>query len=124
VKEALAQYSAWAPALVARLRARLGPGALMLANSAGPLSDSNLDGITIEMEACLDVRACTDAMLGQAAASAAAARPGSAPSSVFWLTHAEAMPPPQQCNNVSAWQAAYPWILAGTDFFDGSHIVC
>ena len=121
--EALAQYTAWAPALVARLRNRLGPGALLLSNSAGALSDSSLDGLTIEMEACLDVGACTNAMLGQAAASAAA-RPASAPTSVFWLTHAEAMPPPQQCANVSAWQAAHPWILAGTDFFDGSHIVC
>ena len=122
-KEALAQYTAWAPALVARLRSRLGPSALLLANSAGPLSDSSLDGLTIEMEACLDARACTDAMLGQAAASAAA-RPGSAIASVFWLTHAEVMNASQQCAEVAAWQAAHPFILQGTDFFDGSHISC
>ena len=124
-KEALAQYTAWAPALVARLRARLGAGALMLANSAGALSDASVDGLTIEMEACLDERACTDAMLGQAAA-AAAARPsgGAAPASVFWLTHSEVMPPAQQCAEVAAWQAAYSFILAGTDFFDGSTVVC
>jgi len=119
--EALAQYTAWAPALVARLRARLGASALILANSAGALSDASLSGLTIEMEACLDEGACTNAMLGQADVTATLGR---APTSVFWLTHSEVMPPAQQCAEVAAWQAAHPWILAGTDFFDGSHVVC
>jgi hypothetical protein len=121
--EAAAQYAAWAPALVAALRARLGPDALLLANSAGALSDASLDGLTIEMEACLDAKSCTNAILGQAAVAAAAAR-GAAPASVFWLTHSEVMPPQQQCAEVAAWQAAHPFILAGTDFFDGSFFVC
>ena len=119
--EALAQYTAWAPALVARLRARLGADAVILANSAGALSDASLSGLTIEMESCLDAGACTDAMLGQAAVTATLGR---APSSVFWLTHSETMPPAQQCAEVAAWQAAHPFILSGTDFFDGSHVVC
>ena len=45
-------YFAWAPAFVAMVRKRLGDGAVILANSAGSISDSSLSGITIEMEAC------------------------------------------------------------------------
>ena len=43
---------------------------------------------------------------------------------VFWLTHAEAMPPAEQCARVRAMQEALPWMRAGTDFIDLSHIVC
>ena len=35
-----------------------------------------------------------------------------------------AMPAAQQCKEVAALQAQYPWVQAGTDFFDGSHVVC
>ena len=30
----------------------------------------------------------------------------------------------EQCRNVAALQKQYPWTQAGTDFFDGSHVVC
>jgi hypothetical protein len=76
---------------------------------------------------------------------------GSKPSvSVMWLTHGgcpaycvihsqietvwlilfahfgagESMPANVQCAQVARIQAAMPWVQAGTDFFDGSHIVC
>lgn len=34
------------------------------------------------------------------------------------------MPANVQCAQVARIQAAMPWVQAGTDFFDGSHIVC
>ena len=34
------------------------------------------------------------------------------------------VPPKEQCAAVAALQKAYPWVQAGTDFFDGSQIVC
>lgn len=42
----------------------------------------------------------------------------------FWLTHAEIVPAEVQCENVRRMRERVPWMLAGTDFFDGSHIVC
>ena len=49
---------------------------------------------------------------------------GRDPLSVLWLTHSESMPAKEQCAAVAALQKAYPWVQAGTDFFDGSQIVC
>ena len=62
--EAVAAYTAWAPALTAGVRRALGPRAVLVGNSAGALSDAALNGVTIEMEACVS-RNCTDAVLGQ-----------------------------------------------------------
>ena len=119
------QYFAWAPAFVAMVRARLGAGAVMLANSAGSISDTSLSGVTIEMEACVGALGgpakCADALEAQRAASLAA---GHQPLSVLWLTHSDSVPPQKQCEEVAALQQTYPWVQAGTDFFDGSHIVC
>jgi hypothetical protein len=118
-------YFAWAPAFVAAIRAKLGPKGVMLANSAGSLSDSSLSGITIEMEQCTGnrggTRKCSDALNAQRLATASA---GVTPLSVLWLTHSEAMPAAKQCETVEALQRIYPWVQAGTDFFDGSHVVC
>lgn len=130
-----------------KLRAALGPDALILANSAGALSDPALNGITIEMESCLVMEACADALLGQHAVAQSPA------TSIMWLTHSEvwrtktqvallvvaehcltplllpcvmqAMPPAEQCKRVQQLRNAMgPWIQAGTDFFDGSHVIC
>jgi hypothetical protein len=116
-------YFGWAPAFVALLRQELGDAAVLLANSAGALSDSSLSGVTIEMEELVGANAAkgANAIAGQHAATAAAGRK---PLSVLWLTHAESMTPAQQCAQVAALQQRFPWVQAGTDFFDGSHIVC
>ena len=119
-------YFAWAPAFVATVRAALGPDAIMLANSAGSVSDPSLSGITLEMEALVGSRGGgvakgTAALTGQHAASTAAGR---TPVSVLWLTHSDSMPPAEQCARVAELQRRYPWVQAGTDFFDGSHVVC
>jgi len=42
----------------------------------------------------------------------------------MWLTHGESMNATTQCQRVHELQTEYDWIFAGTDFFDGSHIVC
>ena len=104
--------------MVQQLRERLGSDATIVANSAGALSSPELNGITVEMEACLDPESCMDAVVGQAAVSV------SPLTTVMWLTHSEAMPPAQQCAAVAKMQAQLPYVFAGTDFFDGSHVVC
>eukprot|EP01052_Picozoa_sp_SAG31_P035851 SAG31_NODE_4383_length_3284_cov_1.151962_3_plen_114_part_00 len=107
------------------MRKALGEEAIILANSAGSLSDPSLSGVTIEMEGCVGSRGgsvkCANALSGQRAATTAAGR---TPLSVLWLTHSEAMSAAQQCASVAELQNKYPWVQAGTDFFDGSHVVC
>ena len=124
--DAIAQYESWAPVFVAELRKALGDDAIILANAAGPDSDPNLNGLTIEMEACTaasgGLSKCTDALLGQKAATELAGRD---PVSLMWLTHSEQMPAAQQCAAVAGIVREYgDWIQAGTDFFDGSHVQC
>lgn len=46
------------------------------------------------------------------------------PVGVMWLTHSEVMPPAEQCSRVAALQQQFNFLYAGTDFFDGSHVVC
>ena len=123
--EIAGMYFAWAPAFVAMMRKALGDEAIILANSAGSLSDPSLSGVTIEMEGCVGSRGgaakCSNALNGQHVATTAANR---TPLSVLWLTHSEAMSAAEQCKQVAALQLQYPWVQAGTDFFDGSHVVC
>ena len=118
-------YQAWAPAFVAMLRGAVGNDAVLLANSAGSVSDGSLNGLTIEMEGCVassgGMEKCSNALDGQMMATKAAGR---TPVSVLWLTHSESMPPTEQCKQVAALQLQFPWVQAGTDFFDGSKIVC
>ena len=82
-------------------------------------------GITIEMESCTGgasgIHHCSDALEGQRAATLAAGRE---PVSVLWMTHSESMSAAQQCTKVASLQELYPWVQAGTDFFDGSHVLC
>ena len=72
-EEVTASYFAWGPAFVAAMRAKLGAKRLILANSAGAISDSSLSGITIEAEACIGsrggARKCADALVAQSAAT-------------------------------------------------------
>ena len=118
-------YFAWRSAFVAMIRQILGDEAIILANSAGAVSDPSLSGLTIEMEACTGGRAgiqhCADALEGQKVATEAAGRTAI---SVLWMTHSSSMSAPEQCKQVAALQEQYPWTQAGTDFFDGSHVVC
>ena len=127
-EEIYGAYFAWGPAFVAQMRKTLGADGILLANSAGSVSDTSLSGVTIEMEMCVAKRGgerkCADALGAQRLASDSALGGGVAPLSVLWLTHSEAMPAKEQCATVARLQQQYPWVQAGTDFFDGSHVVC
>eukprot|EP01102_Stenamoeba_stenopodia_P007919 TRINITY_DN2232_c0_g1_i3.p3 TRINITY_DN2232_c0_g1~~TRINITY_DN2232_c0_g1_i3.p3 ORF type:complete len:159 (-),score=36.17 TRINITY_DN2232_c0_g1_i3:229-705(-) len=114
----LDQYQSWGPYFIWSLRQALGPNAIMIGNSAGALSDSNLNGITIEMENCIDYQDCSSSLMSQYLLSTKPAV------GLVWLTHSEVMPAEEQCVRVAALQLQMPWLLAGTDYFDGSHVVC
>ena len=123
--EIYGSYFAWAPAFVALMRQKLGAERIMLANSAGSISDSSLSGITIEMEACNGVEGpqkCSDALNAQKLVTAAVDK--KTPASILWLTHSNTIPAPMQCKLLKKLQDEYPWVQAGTDFFDGSHVTC
>ena len=44
--------------------------------------------------------------------------------SVLWLTHSEAMPVATQCEHALEWVREMPWLVIGTDFYDGSFVQC
>eukprot|EP00946_MAST-07B_sp_MAST-7B-sp1_P000086 g86.t1 len=118
-------YNGWAPTFVAMMRSSLGNDALILANSGMANTDTSLSGLTIELEGCTAARggmkACGAALGGQDAAAKAVGRESL---SVLWLTHSESMKPKDQCDFVKKMQTEFPFVQQGTDFFDGSHIVC
>jgi hypothetical protein len=118
-------YNGWAPAFVAMMRASLGDEALILANSGMANTDTSLSGLTIELEGCTAAKGgektCGAALAGQ---NIAATTFGRESLSVLWLTHSESMSPEEQCTFAENMQRRYPFVQEGTDFFDGSHIVC
>ena len=118
-------YNGWAPAFVAMMRNTLGDKALILANSGEANTDSSLSGLTIELEGCTAQhgggKTCDASLSGQNVAATAVGRESL---SVLWLTHSNAMSPTEQCAFAVKTQQMYPFVQQGTDFFDGSHIVC
>lgn len=116
--DTLKQWLTFRPQYTRALREAIGPQGVLIGNSAGALGDPALNGITVEMEACQEWSTCLDALEGQHAVSVEPA------ASVLWLTHSEEMPASKQCSLVSAAQKQLSYVAAGTDFFDGSHIVC
>ena len=117
-EDVVAQYKTYTPMFVQRLRDLMGPSKLIIANSAGANPDPNLNGLTIEMEACLDYDECTSALIENE-------QKGAKPTtSALWLTHSEAMTADEQCQTAAKIQAQLPYVQVGTDFFDGSAIKC
>jgi hypothetical protein len=118
-------YNGWAPAFVAMMRSSLGDDALILANSGMANTDTSLSGLTIELEGCTQARGggktCGAGLGGQDMAVTATGRESL---SVLWLTHSSSMSPADQCAFSKKMRAMYPFVQEGTDFFDGSHIVC
>jgi hypothetical protein len=117
-EDVAAQYEKYAPYFVQQIRNLIGDDKYIIANSAGRNPDPNLNGVTLEMEACVDLQKCTDAL---AESQQVSKKPLL---SVLWLTHSEAMSSEDQCNNVAILQHQFPFVQVGTDFFDGSHVVC
>lgn len=118
VDDVAAQYKEYAPYFVQQIRNLIGDDKYIIANSAGRNPDPNLNGLTLEMEACVDLQKCVDALNESKSVSK---KPNL---SVLWLTHSEAMTAEDQCTNVAQLQHRFPFVQVGTDFFDGSHIVC
>ena len=75
------------------------------------------------MERCLNATACELQLAAQEAATARGLPAGRA-LSVLWLTGAAAVAPAVQCATVAEIRTRRPWVVAGTDFYDGSHVVC
>jgi len=117
IEDIVTQYTNWRPYYTQKLRKRL-PNAIIMGNSGGPLSDPAMNGLSLEMEYCEDVQRCIDIFEAQAAVGV------SPPLSILWLTHSNIIPPQQQCATAKIIQDKLPWIVIGTDFFDGSHVVC
>ena len=71
-----------------------------------------MPGLTIE--ACDDAAACVKAFEAQAAVAHTPLL------SVVWLKGWD----PNECALVKSMQATLPYLLQGTDFYDGTHVVC
>ena len=109
-----AQYDKWRPAFSAGLRAALGPDALMIANSGSGIADPALNGLTIEDQECSGE--------GQSAAwfEAQAAVAHAPPIGVLWLKSGSTA----ECASAAKLRERFPWLLEGTDFYDGGRVVC
>jgi hypothetical protein len=102
------------PLFTAGLRAALGPDAIMVANTLGVV-DPSLNGLTIEAcDSSETEEQCVERFGAQAAVAAA-------PNvSVIWLKGSD----PQECAIAARLRARFPFMLEGTDFYDGTHVVC
>ena len=121
VKDVQSQWKGWRPYFVQRMREAIGPDAILIGNSAGAMSLPQLNGVTIEMEWCgADMAACLAAIESSRAVSA------HRPVDVFWLTQAQQVPPPVQCKLVYEMASRFDdgSVYAGSDWYDGSRIVC
>jgi hypothetical protein len=105
--------------LTARLRQELGPDAVLIGNTAGSGADENLNGITLEMEACQpDAATCAKWLREQESIGIKPAL------SVIWTCDVQAMPQEQQCRNAARFQAEMPWVQVGTAWYDGPRVLC
>lgn len=107
-----AMYSRNAPRFSSALRDALGADALLIANTGGALVDSALNGITIE--ACDEEAQCARWFAAQAAVAHAP------PLSVMWLKGSSK----EECATAARLRGRFPFLLEGTDFYDGTHVVC
>ena len=117
-----AQFKKYHPLWASTLRQQqLGPGAMILGNALGDVADPSLNGITIEMLRCADnVTACAERFIAQDRASSSAVLPGT---SVIWMDSAT-LSADEQCRVVEEVRQRCPFVQPGTDFYDGSHVVC
>lgn len=121
VAQLQAQWKSWRPYLVQELRKAVGEQGTLIGNTGGAMSLPGLNGITIEMEWCGgDTTACLDAVEGSRAVA------HSPPLDVFWLTQAQMVPPDVQCRMMQQMTEQFHdgTVFAGSDVYDGSHIVC
>lgn len=120
-EQVVQQFERFQPKLVSGLRSALGQQAVIIANTVVGQHSSALNGLTIEMEACAgsNYDRCVATLIAQHKVSV---QPAFA---VLWLTGESASnPAATQCERVAQMQAQLPWVMVGTDFYDGSHVVC
>ena len=120
-EQVVQQFQQFQPKLVSGLRSALGQHAIIIANTVVGQHSSALNGLTIEMEACTgsNYDRCVATLIAQHNVSV---QPAFA---ILWLTGESASnPAATQCARVAQMQAQLPWVLVGTDFYDGSHVVC
>lgn len=124
VEEATSQADGWGRVVVAQLRRLLGPDAYILANAAGENADALLNGLTVEMEYCVDQQHCESAFLTSQRSTMAAGVVKSPPLSIAWLKDANTFPTKAQCAFAKALQRKYPFVSVGVDIFDGEVVIC
>eukprot|EP00037_Helgoeca_nana_P017593 m.166683 g.166683 ORF g.166683 m.166683 type:complete len:155 (-) comp24057_c0_seq4:120-584(-) len=113
--EMAAQYTLYQKELSAKLRTQLGSDAIMIANTGVGQKDPALNGITIEM--CADADECLSSFKEQAAVAHTPLL------SVMWLK-GEGGAIPNECAIAAKMRAELPYLLEGTDFYDGTHVTC
>ena len=111
--EISAQNARFRPAFTAGLRVELGPDAILIANTAGGIADPSLNGLTIE-----DGEGSPDKLVAWFEAQAAVAHPPQL--GVVWLKSGS----PAECASAATLRERFPWLLEGTDFYDGGHVIC
>ena len=120
-----AQFSKFKPLLAAGLRWAMGPEAVMLANTVPGLTDPSLNGFTIEMESCSSESGYARCVATLEAQHKVSVSNGLKAMSIMWLTgESIANPAAAQCVRVAKIQQRMPWVMEGTDFYDGSHVIC
>ena len=117
--EIMSQYQQWRNGVTAILRQKLGPEAIMIANTAGEGADPNLNGITLESEACGSFEACRGWLSDQA-------KIGAKPSmSVIWTCDATtAAAVAAQCENAVRYQENMSWVQIGSAWWSGDRVLC
>jgi hypothetical protein len=121
VADLVAQFHKFKPLMAAELRKALGDEAIILANTVVGEQSSALNGFTIEMESCTgsNYDKCLATVEAQYKISVQPAM------AIMWLTGESASnPAAAQCARVAQIQAQLPWVMEGTDFYDGSHVTC
>lgn len=114
-----AQYKQWRNGMTKILRQELGPDAILIANTAGEGADPNLNGITLESEACSSFEECHNWFSEQE-------KLGTKPAmSVIWTC--DATTPAEvkaQCENAAKYQANMSWVQIGSAWWSGERVLC
>lgn len=117
--EIKSQYKQWRNGVTAILRQKLGPEAVMIANTAGEGADPNLNGITLESEACGSFEACRGWLSDQ---EKIGAKP---PVSAIWTCDATTpAAKAAQCANAARYQDNMSWVQIGSAWWGGNRVLC
>ena len=113
------QYAQWRNGVTKILRQEFGPGAVLIANTAGEGADPSLNGITLESEACGSFDECRSWFSDQEEI-------GTQPAvSVIWTCDATTPAAVKaQCANAARYQANMSWVQVGSAWWSGDRVLC